>query len=185
MGAVQLVPLVHFQPVDPGALVHRDRRDPHGPCVDALPRLEPAAAVDDPPRPPVHRPSGGASLPGRRVRVAVLRGLVRGHRPQCGFQRHVGQLARGAAAAAHSTGALRRRPRPRAQHRSSPWVVGTARLARGSGQRLRARLRDDRRHDQPQPQLLHPARRALPHLHPARVLGGQDGWSRSAAPCYG
>ena len=56
------------------------RRPPHGPGVAALARLEPAPALHDPSRPPVHRPPGDPAVPARRLRLAVLRGLVRGHR---------------------------------------------------------------------------------------------------------
>ena len=53
------------------------------------------------------------------------------------------------------------------------------------GERLLPRHGHDRRDDQPQPHVLHPARRARPHLHPARVLLRQDGVEPEAAPRYG
>ena len=79
LAAVQLVPVVHGQAVGARARLHRARRPAHGPRLAALARLEPPPAVDDPARPPVHRPRRRPAVPARRVRLAVLRGLVRGH----------------------------------------------------------------------------------------------------------
>ena len=60
--------------------LHRARRPVHGPRLAALARLEPPPAVHDPARPPVHRPGGRPAVPAGRLRLAVLRGLVRGDR---------------------------------------------------------------------------------------------------------
>ena len=78
LAAVLVVPVVHGSPVGAPARVPGGRRHRDRPRLAALARLEPQAAVDDPSRPPVHRPPGGHPLPPRRVRLAGVRSHLRG-----------------------------------------------------------------------------------------------------------
>ena len=79
LAAVQLGPVVHAPIRGSSRPVFIALVDPvHGARLAALARLEPAPAVHDAPRPPVHRPRRRAAVPAGRVRLAVLRGLVRG-----------------------------------------------------------------------------------------------------------
>ena len=145
LAAVQLGPVVQRQSVGRRAGLHRARRPVHGPRLAALARLESALAVHDAPRPPVHRPRRRAAVPAGWVRVAVLRGLVRGDRAVAGLRRLVGRFARLAAAAADPAGALRRRAHARAERRAAPRLVGAARRALRRGERLLPRLGRHRR----------------------------------------
>ena len=92
------------------------------------------------------------------------------------------RLPRVAALAAHPTRAVRRRSHPGAQFRSSPGLLGAAGRPLRRRERLLPRRGGHRRHDQPQPHVLHPPRRAGPHLGPPGVLLGQDGLEPERAP---
>ena len=89
LASVQLDPVVHGQSVGRGARLHRAGDRVHGPRLAALARLEPPSALHDAPRPAVHRPRRRAAVPAGRLRLAVLRGLVRGDGAVGGLRRLV------------------------------------------------------------------------------------------------
>ena len=110
LAAVLVVPVAHGPPVGAAAGVPAGRRRRDRARLAAFPRLEPQTAVDDPSRPPVHRQAGGHPLPPRRLRLAGVRGHLRGaragRRPRRAQRRRPGRLA----APPVPAGALPRRP---------------------------------------------------------------------------
>ena len=176
-GRRSLVPVVHGPAVGARAGLPRGRRPLDRARLAALARLEPPAAVDDPSRPPVHRPPRRHPVPARGFAWQVYEGFVRGDRrrpsaptrapatwPRCRSCFPAGPLPRRAASSSAPAA-------PRAWG-CSPSSPRRQRLQPGGGR--------DRHGHQPQSLVLHPARRAL-HLLASRVPSppGSMGWSRT------